>query len=126
MPSCESRMHISEGRRRTARETVTLAGSALAITESRSIVVADLSAHGAKLRGRALPAAGTEVLIVVGPLDAFARISWRSRDECGVCFDDPLDANQLAEIKQEGRWAHVMVSRLDLRKSSRSGHSCGL
>ena len=42
-------------RRRAPREAVMLAGSAMSVTRSRSVVVADVSPRGARLGGRDLP-----------------------------------------------------------------------
>jgi hypothetical protein len=94
-------------RRRSAREEVTLAGSALAIARSRSVVIADLSPTGAGLCGRDLPPPGDELLMVVGSLDRMARVVWRGADKCGIRFDQPLFDENIAQMKQEAGWARV-------------------
>ena len=94
-------------RRRCEREEVMLAGSAMAITRSRSIVVGDLSATGAGLNGRDLPGPGDDLLMIVGSQDRMARVAWRAGDRCGVRFDQPLIADQMAQMKAEADWSVV-------------------
>ena len=84
-----------------------LAGSALAVTRSRSIVVQDLSESGAALAGRDLPAAGDDVLMVVGPFDAMARVVWQTADQCGICFDEPIEPDLLAQMKRQATWESI-------------------
>jgi hypothetical protein len=81
-----------------------LAGSALAPTRSRSIIVSDLSPEGARLAGRDLPPPGDDVLVVVGSWDTLASVVWRADDGCGVQFEDPLEDAQIALVKREGDW----------------------
>ena len=84
-----------------------LAGSAMAITRSRSVVVSDLSTFGARLGGRDLPHRGDEVLMVVGPVDAMAKVVWQSGDMCGLRFDEPLGEPMIETMKRDASWASV-------------------
>ena len=84
-----------------------LAGSALALTRSRSIVVQDISDTGAALAGRDLPLPGDDVLMVVGRFDAMARVIWRTADTCGIRFDEPIGADVLAQMKVQASWPSV-------------------
>jgi hypothetical protein len=96
------------GRRRARREEVVLAGSALTLGASRTVVVTDVSPAGAKLVGRKLPQPGTDVLLSVGSVELFGEIAWLRRDECGISFETPLDSELTDHLKREGRWAKVM------------------
>ena len=84
-----------------------LAGSALAMTRSRSVMVADVSALGARLGGRDLPSPGDEMLMVVGSIDRMARIMWPQGDQCGVELDEPLGPDHIDRMKQEAAWDSV-------------------
>jgi hypothetical protein len=84
-----------------------LAASALAVTRSRSVLISDLSATGARLRGADLPQPGDDVLMVAGSTDRMGRVVWRSLDRCGIRFDQPLPGESIALMKQEARWAAV-------------------
>lgn len=94
-------------RRQWKREEVMLAGSALAVTRSRSIVVADISESGASLAGRDLPPPGDDVLMVVGPFDAMGRVVWRKADQCGIRFDELIGPELLAQMKKQATWASL-------------------
>ena len=93
--------------RRSPREGVLLAGSALSVTRSRSIVVKDLSADGAALGGRDLPPPGDDVMMVVGPFDSLGRVVWQSGDHCGITFDEPIRSDQIEQMKESAGWAEV-------------------
>ena len=107
MPSFGRRTDGLSGRRRQTRQPVLLAASALSIERSRSAIVSDLSAAGAKLNGRDLPKPGSEVLIGIGSEDSFATIKWWSEEACGVEFDRLLAPQQIDNFKTEGAWESV-------------------
>ena len=108
MASFGRRVDGPTGRRRSQREEVILAGSALTPGASRAVVVTDVSPSGAKLLGRKLPEAGADVLLTVGDVELFAEIAWVGHDECGISFESPLPAELTDHLKTEGRWAKVM------------------
>ena len=45
--------------------------------------------------------------MVVGSQDRMGTVMWRSGDHCGVRVDEPLAADQIAQMKQEAGWAEV-------------------
>jgi hypothetical protein len=96
------------GRRRMHREGVVLAGSAQSLKVSRPVVVADVSASGAKLQGRGMNTLDPNMLLSVGDTDLFVNVAWANRGECGVIFEEPLSAEMVDHLKREGRWAKVM------------------
>lgn len=71
-------------------------------TDTVSVDLLDLSASGAKLRGSNLPAAGQEVLVLLGRLEAFGSVVWREEDQCGVRFDVPLSESAVSIVEAEG------------------------
>jgi hypothetical protein len=94
-------------RRASEREPVILAGSAFGLGRSRSIIVSDLSAEGARLDARDMPAPGDDVLVVVGPFEGLATVVWRGDDRCGVQFDDVLPGEVRDRMKSEAKWMSV-------------------
>lgn len=94
-------------RRESEREDVVLAGSAFGLGRSRSIIVSDLSARGARLDARDMPAPGDDVLVVVGPFEGLATVVWRTDDRCGVWFDDVLPPETIDRMKSEAKWMSV-------------------
>ena len=102
------RVDIPGGQRRTVRQAVVLAASALGMRRSISVIVPDLSERGAKLQGRNLPAAGERLLINFGETGLLATVAWNARDECGIVFDRQLDTLGVAQLQREADWAKVM------------------
>ena len=94
-------------RRHEPREAVSLAGSALALGCSRSIIISDLSPDGAQIDARDLPPPGEDVLMVAGSQDAFAKIVWRTEEKCGIRFDERMAPESLALMKEEAAWTAV-------------------
>lgn len=94
-------------RRASERELVVLAGSAFGLGRSRSIIVSDLSAEGARLDARDMPAPGEDVLVVIGAFDGLATVAWRTDDKCGVRFDEALAVDTLERMKSEAKWMSV-------------------
>jgi len=99
---------LADCRRRSVRETVMLAGSAMSVTRSRSVMIADLSATGALLGGRDLPGPGDDLLMVVGSQDWMGKVMWRSGDKCGVRLDEPLAHENITLMEREGAWESVI------------------
>jgi hypothetical protein len=54
------------------------------------VLVENLSANGAKLRGRNLPPVGKQVLVWMEDKDALGRIAWAEFNQAGVTFEEPL------------------------------------
>lgn len=96
-----------ECRRCSPREPVVLAGSAFGLSRSRSVIVSDLSAEGAKLDARDLPQPGDDLFIVVGSFDTMAKVVWRADDTYGVRFDEAASNEELAAMKREAKWMSV-------------------
>jgi hypothetical protein len=94
-------------RRRHPREDVTLAGSAMSVTRSRSVMITDVSALGARIGGRDLPAPGDDVLVVIGSQERMGTVKWRDLEKCGICLDQPFGHSNIAQMKREAHWASV-------------------
>lgn len=84
-----------------------LAGSAMAITRSRSVTIADVSERGARLGGRDLPPPGDDVLMIVGSTDRMGIVRWRHGDQCGVELDEALAPATIERMEQEADWSTV-------------------
>ena len=108
MPVFGRRVDVPGGRRRSVRQAVVLAASALGFNRSSSVLVPDISERGARLQARDLPAAGERLLINFGETGLFATVTWRSRDECGILFDRQLDTQGIEQIEREGNWSTIM------------------
>ena len=87
MASFGKRVDGPNGRRQAKRQQAAILGSATTLTGSKSVVVEDLGAKGARLFGRNLPAPGNDVLLKTSGGDIFGRIAWASHDRCGMVFE---------------------------------------
>ncbi|GLR48739.1 PilZ domain-containing protein [Sphingomonas astaxanthinifaciens] len=82
------------GERRPAPLTVALS------TLSRNLVgtLLDISRMGARVRLAAPPAVGQEVYLTLGALRLFGSVCWASADQCGLVFDEAINANELSRV----------------------------
>lgn len=87
MSGCCKRVDVPAGRRRSSRRPISEAGSAVSIHGSRSVIVEDIGAHGARIRGHKLPEVGKQVLIWTEGLDVLGSVVWESFGVRGVLFD---------------------------------------
>lgn len=102
------RIDVPGGRRRSPRQRVTLAGAAIALEGSRSVIINDVCSTGLKLRGRDLPKEGAELMIRIGDSDVLARVIWKRHDDCGVSFEDRLDPATVDHLKHEGQLGRLL------------------
>ena len=93
--------------RKSDRQPVSLAASLFGFACSRSVIISDLSPHGALLHGRDLPAPGQDALIVVGSVEVIGQVAWRLGDKCGVAYDEVIAASAIARMKSEAEWQSV-------------------
>jgi hypothetical protein len=70
-------------------------------------MITDVSATGARIGGRDLPAPGNDMLMVVGSQDRMGTVVWRTVENCGVTLDQPFDAADIDRMKREAHWASV-------------------
>ena len=98
---------FNQCRRRHPREDVTLAGSAMSVTRSRSVMISDISALGARIGGRDLPKPGDDILVVVGSQERMGTVKWSGLENCGIALDQPLGHSNIAQMKREAHWASV-------------------
>lgn len=94
-------------RRRSAREEVTLAGSAFGVGRSRSVIVSDLSSEGAQLNARDLPPENNDIFVIVGAFESLGTVVWRTAEKCGIMFDSAVPDGAIARMKQEAQWESV-------------------
>jgi len=95
-------------RRRSTRQAVMLAGSAMSVTRSRSVMITDLSAEGAGIVGRDLPSTGDDLLMVAGSTDRMGKVVWRNAGRCGIELDRPLHYETVEQMKLEAAWDEVI------------------
>jgi len=78
------------GRRSAARTPAPLIGLVTTLNETRTAVVVDVSATGARLRGKNLPSKDADFFIHVEGVVTFGTVQWEDGDDRGIVFDTPL------------------------------------
>src|SRR5689334_15482302 len=114
MPDTEGfgrRMDGPTGRRRAARERLSLPVSLYSVDQSRVALLADISQSGCRLQGMALPEVGQDVLLKAADVELFGQIVWKDGSERGVEFDEPITEADLDDLRQ-------VLSRQDGREAS--------
>ena len=89
------------GRRQAPRTSAPLNALVDMIGQSRCYELVDISTSGARLSGVPLPRIGTEVLLSVESVEAFGAIVWSEHGQCGIEFDDPIDAQAVRAIRHQ-------------------------
>lgn len=103
MSSIKKEVEAPGDRRNNERRPIFIAGSAVSLHGSKSVIVEDLSAAGAKLRGRDLPPVGKQVLVWMEGLDVLGLVAWSRFGEGGIMFDRALDAGELRSVEEQER-----------------------
>jgi len=73
--------------RRDVRFVTAFKATLRADGEPRGVVIGDISAGGALIRGKILPAAGVKIQLVARAFFVGGRVMWRGEGLAGVCFD---------------------------------------
>ena len=87
------------GRRAQPRAPILLSGSVDAIAGRKRVSLLEVSLEGARLEGTDLPAAGRDVVLKCGPVDAFGAVIWATSTRRGVQFDRPISMQELLALR---------------------------
>lgn len=88
------------GRRRAERVAMSLPASMFTIDHSRVVILAEVSATGAKMIGPALPTRVQPVRIKIGPVDTFGEVVWSAGNACGIRSDEPLEESEVSFLRR--------------------------
>lgn len=94
------------GRRSAARTAAPLTALVTTLNATRSAVVVDVSAKGARLRGKDLPPQWADLFINVEGVVGFGTVQWEDGDERGVAFDVALHPDDEELLQQKVRETH--------------------
>ena len=87
------------GRRGAPREAAPLLAIYTTVTQSHEVVLVDVSASGARLRGPSLPEAGDELYVSVENIKAFGTVVRVEGQEFAIAFDQPLPSEDLTILR---------------------------
>ena len=88
------------GRRAAPRELTPLLAVYTTVTCSHTALLVDVSGTGARLRSPVLPEMGKELYVSAAKVRAFGTVVWVLQDEFAVAFDEPLQPEDLARLRQ--------------------------
>jgi hypothetical protein len=94
------------GRRLSPRTAAPLIALITTLNETRSAVVVDVSATGARLRGSNLPPKWADLFIHVEGVVGFGTVQWEEGDERGIAFDVALHPDDEQLLQQKVREMH--------------------
>ena len=107
------------GRRTEPRALIGLRSSTETLGGRGTALLLDLSCAGAQLQGDALPAAGKDVLLKCHAIEIFGTVLWTVDDRCGVCFDEPITRQTLAELRRTAAaTAHSPVTEDEIQAAA--------
>jgi hypothetical protein len=86
-----------EPRRGKQRRRVMLTARLSSSSKSFDVRIRDVSATGARLEGRELPAIDTAVLLTRGSFSAYGKLVWVSGELGGMLFDEPLSEERMMD-----------------------------
>ena len=89
------------GRRSAARRPTPLIALVTTLHETRSAVVIDVSATGARLRGKNLPPKYADLFIHIEGVVTFGSVQWEDGDHRGIFFDEPLAPSDEAFLRKK-------------------------
>jgi hypothetical protein len=89
----------SRGRRARPRASILLSGSVDAIAGRKRVSLLEVSLEGVRLEGTDLPAAGRDVVLKCGPVDAFGTVIWATSQRRGIQFDKPISTRELVALR---------------------------
>lgn len=87
------------GRRAEPRACLLLPASVEALSGRQDLCLLDVSRTGARLEGTDLPAAGRDVVLRCGAIDALGTIAWTTSGRCGMRFYDPIGTQELIALR---------------------------
>ena len=87
MASFGKRMDIPGGKRRLRRSPVSIRGMASTLFGSSNILIENLCFTGARIYGRDLPKAGSEILLRRDDKAIHGIIAWADGDRRGITFN---------------------------------------
>lgn len=88
------------GRRSATRETAPLLVLLSTLSRNYNAILSDISATGVRLNARDLPDIGSELYFSVGEVKTVATVRWRTGEECGLQFYEPLLKGEVIGVRR--------------------------
>jgi hypothetical protein len=91
------------GKRSEARTKVAVMASLTAASESRSVMIRNLSCRGALIESFSLPEPDARIELRRGAVSAFARVVWKGPDRAGLQFEQPITVSDWLHSSHAGQ-----------------------
>lgn len=95
------------GRRQAHRSLADLPALVTTVARAQPVVLMNVSATGARLRGGDLPDTGGDLMLKIDRTEVFGTVQWKREDLCGVAFDQPLRDPQVEQLRSEASRARL-------------------
>ena len=86
-------------RRKSKRDELGIPVSLHSITQSRVVLLLDVSTTGARIRGQELPGVGKDVLLKIAGVELFGTVVRTSGRDSGMIFDRPIGQKELETLR---------------------------
>ena len=110
---------LQTGRRKRSRLRVRLSARLVTRTETQSVILCDLSLHGAQVTTNAPLKLGSEAVLEWGKFEAFGEVVWCAGNRCGLSFFDDIDQQTLMASRELDAIAHLPQDRELVRQTAR-------
>jgi hypothetical protein len=86
-------------RRKSKRDELGIQVSLHSITQSRVVLLLDVSTTGARIRGNELPGVGKDVLLKIAGVELFGTVVRTSGRDSAMAFDRPIGPADLEKLQ---------------------------
>lgn len=91
---------LGGGRRSASRDQAIALAILSTVEEDRRVALINVSKRGARLAAPDLPRKGEDVIFRADAVESFGRVVWSRNGQCGVLFEPPISASELAGLRQ--------------------------
>lgn len=110
---------LHAGRRKRSRLRVRLPARLVTRCDTQSVVLCDLSLHGAQVTTKNPLKLGSEAVLEWSGFEAFGEVVWCSGDRCGLSFFDDITPQMLLDTRDLDTVAHLPRDRDMARQTAR-------
>jgi|SRR6476660_3554115 hypothetical protein len=91
---------IGGGRRSASRDAAITLAILSTVEDDHRVALINVSRRGARLAAPDLPGKGEDVIFRTEAVESFGRVVWSRNGQCGVLFEPPISATELAGLRQ--------------------------
>ena len=96
---------IGAGRRQSTRSSSLTLGVLSTVEDDCRVALVNVSRRGARVAAPDLPGKGADVIFRSDAVEAFGRVVWSRKGQCGILFEPPILADQVVQLRREANMA---------------------